>query len=105
MVADAINDTLKAIAASLLMSRCWRRGSTSPRRQSAPSKVSTTVRVDTTPRATNIGFNEATGQLHLEIKGLATPTSPEASRICQEDLLEVCDRLRTGQDRDGARPV
>jgi hypothetical protein len=37
----------------------------------------------------NVGFNEQTGQLHLEINGLAEPASPEASRICREDLNEV----------------
>jgi hypothetical protein len=37
----------------------------------------------------NIGVNTDTGQIHLEIKGLATPQSPEAARICKEDLNEV----------------
>ena len=37
----------------------------------------------------NVGVNPATGQLHLEIKGLVTPQSPEATRICKEDLNEV----------------
>ena len=34
-------------------------------------------------------MNEESGQIHFEIKGLAEPTSPEASRICREDLNEV----------------
>ena len=38
---------------------------------------------------TNAGFNEKTGQLHLEIKGLAEPNSEEATRICEEDINEV----------------
>jgi hypothetical protein len=38
---------------------------------------------------TNVGFNEDSGQFHFEIKGLVTPKSPEATRICQEDLNEV----------------
>lgn len=37
----------------------------------------------------NIGVNKATGQIHLEINGLATPQSSEAARICKEDLNEV----------------
>ena len=41
------------------------------------------------PKGTNIGFNEATGQFHVELKGLAEPQSEEAKRICQEDLNEV----------------
>jgi hypothetical protein len=35
------------------------------------------------------GFDEATGQFHIEIKGLVQPESPEAARICQEDINEV----------------
>jgi hypothetical protein len=41
------------------------------------------------PDGTNVGFNEETGQFHLEINGLVTPQSNEARRICQEDLNEV----------------
>ena len=35
------------------------------------------------------GVNEATGQYHVEINGLAKPQTPEATRICKEDLNEV----------------
>jgi hypothetical protein len=38
---------------------------------------------------TNVGVNETTGQLHFEIAGLVEPKSPEAVRICREDLNEV----------------
>ena len=41
------------------------------------------------PKGNNIGFNEASGQFHVEIKGLVTPESPEAVRICKEDINEV----------------
>jgi len=37
----------------------------------------------------NIGVNKDTGQIHVEINRLATPKSPEATRICKEDLNEV----------------
>lgn len=89
MVADAINDTLKAIAASLLMEQVL-----APRFNFTPKAVGPIEGYDYgedgyNPAGTNVGFNEATGQLHLEIKGLATPSSPEATRICKEDLLEV----------------
>ena len=89
MVADAINDTLKAIAASLLMEQVL-----TPRFNFTPKAAGPIDGYDYgdtgyNPDGTNVGFNEATGQLHLEIKGLATPTSPEATRICKEDLLEV----------------
>ena len=41
------------------------------------------------PAKENVGFNEATGQFQIEIKGLAQPKTKEAERICQEDLNEV----------------
>ena len=89
LVADAINDTLKAIAASLLMEQVL-----APRFNFTPKAVGPIEGYDYgeggyDPAKTNVGFNEATGQLHLEIKGLASPKSPEATRICKEDLLEV----------------
>ena len=37
----------------------------------------------------NIGVSNDTGQIHVEINGLTTPKSPEATRICKEDLNEV----------------
>jgi len=36
-----------------------------------------------------VGVREDSGQLQIEIKGLAEPKSHEARRICQEDLNEV----------------
>jgi hypothetical protein len=33
--------------------------------------------------------NPETGQIQLEIKGLTVPKSPEADRICREDLTEL----------------
>ena len=90
-VAEAVNDTLKAIAASLLMEQVL-----APRFNFTPkSKDSGPVDgVDYgddgyDPNKCNVGVNEETGQLHIEIKGLATPTSKEAERICREDLNEV----------------
>jgi len=38
---------------------------------------------------TNVGFNEESGRIQIEIKGLVEPKSPEAKRICREDLNEV----------------
>ena len=37
----------------------------------------------------NVGFNESTGTIQLEIAGLADLKSPEAQRICREDLNEI----------------
>lgn len=90
LVVDAINDTLKAIAASLLMEQVL-----APRFEFSPKNAGAKEGFDygengyseDNPR--NVGFNEATGQFHFEIKGLVTPESPEATRICREDLNEV----------------
>ena len=41
------------------------------------------------PEKCNVGFNEDSGKFQIEIKGLTQPKSPEASRICENDLNEV----------------
>ncbi|MEQ1517815.1 MAG: DEAD/DEAH box helicase, partial [Usitatibacteraceae bacterium] len=88
-VVDAINDTLKAIAASLLMEQVL-----APRFNFTPKNNGPIDDFDYGPGGyqkdqTNVGFNEERGQFHFEIKGLVTPKSPEATRICTEDLNEV----------------
>src|SRR5690554_3275075 len=90
-VAEAVNDTLKAIAASLLMEQVL-----APRFEFKP-KAEATGPVEGydygeggyDPEKCNVGINEETGQFQIEIKGLAEPKSDEASRICTEDLNEV----------------
>jgi superfamily II DNA or RNA helicase len=90
-VTDAVNDTLKAIAASLLMEQVL-----------APKFNFTFKSSDSGPvdgfnygeggydsAKENIGFSEQKGQFQIEIKGLTEPQSKEAVRICQEDLNEV----------------
>lgn len=89
LVADAVNDTLKAIAASLLMEQVL-----APRFEFTPKDVGEKPGYDYGPDGyqegqANIGFNEERGQFHFELKGLVEPTTPEARRICQEDLNEV----------------
>ncbi|WP_431201580.1 DEAD/DEAH box helicase [Bradyrhizobium betae] len=90
LVVDAINDTLKAIAASLLMEQVL-----APRFEFTPKNAGKKDGFDYGPNGysednpRNVGYNEATGQFHFEIKGLVTPESPEATRICREDLNEV----------------
>jgi hypothetical protein len=90
-VTEAVNDTLKAIAASLLMSRCLRRDLSSSRRthRAARPPASTMAKAAMIRIKCNVGFNEQTGQFQIEIKGLAEPKSKEAARICQADLNEV----------------
>lgn len=88
-VVDAINDTLKAIAASLLMEQVL-----APRFEFTPKNAGPQADFDYGPSGyvegiTNVGVNESTGQYHVEIGGLTMPKSPEATRICREDLNEV----------------
>jgi superfamily II DNA or RNA helicase len=90
-VTEAVNDTLKAIAASLLMEQVL-----APRFEFKPKHPTS----GPTPgfdygeggydqNKCNVGFNEASGQFQIEIKGLVAPKSEEAQRICQQDLNEV----------------
>lgn len=90
-VTDAVNDTLKAIAASLLMEQVL-----APRFNFTPKNIENKPIEGFDygdggydPQKENIGFNHQTGQIQIEIKGLVEPKSKEANRICQEDLNEV----------------
>jgi hypothetical protein len=88
-VVDAINDTLKAIAASLLMEQVL-----APRFTFSIKGEGPKADFDYGPEGyqenrTNVGFREESGEFHFEIKGLVTPKSPEATRICSQDLNEV----------------
>ncbi|MDO5610171.1 MAG: DEAD/DEAH box helicase [Pseudomonadota bacterium] len=92
-VSDAINDTLKAIAASLLMEQVL-----APRFEFSPKDSGPKAGFDYgddgyRPGGRNIGVNNASGQVHLEIAGLVTPTSAEAQRVVREDLNEVITRF------------
>lgn len=90
-VTEAVNDTLKAIAASLLMEQVL-----APRFEFRPKNPtnSATPGLDYgeegyDPNKCNVGVNLATGTIQLEVKGLAVPKTPEAVRICREDLNEL----------------
>lgn len=88
-VAEAVNDMLKAISASLLMEQVL-----APRYEFTPKNTGPKEGFNYGPEGyqpggTNLGVNEATGQFHVEINGLTTPQSTEATRICKEDLNEV----------------
>ena len=88
LVVDAINDYLKAIAASLLMEQVL-----APRFEFTPKDAGPKEGFDYgedgyKPGEVNVGIN-AQGQMHFEIKGLKLPTSIEATRICRKDLNEV----------------
>ncbi|MBN6714893.1 DEAD/DEAH box helicase [Pseudomonas capsici] len=88
-VAEAVNDMLKAISASLLMEQVL-----APRYEFTPKDTGPKEGFNYgpdgyQPGGTNLGVNETTGQFHVEINGLTTPQSTEATRICKEDLNEV----------------
>jgi len=88
-VAEAVNDMLKAISASLLMEQVL-----APRYEFTPKDTGPKEGFNYGPDGyqaggTNLGVNETTGQFHVEINGLTTPQSTEATRICKEDLNEV----------------
>ena len=91
IVTEAVNDTLKAIAASLLMEQVlaprFEFKPKNPQNQPTPGFDYGEGGYD--PNKCNVGFNEESGKFQIEIKGLATPKSEEATRICQEDLNEV----------------
>lgn len=90
-VTDAVNDTLKAIAASLLMEQVLapKFNFTPKNNQSGPVEGFDYGDGGYDPKKVNVGFNPQTGQFQIEIKGLVEPRSKEANRICQEDLNEV----------------
>jgi superfamily II DNA or RNA helicase len=88
-VAEAVNDMLKAISASLLMEQVL-----APRYEFTPKNTGPKEGFDYGEdgyknEGFNFGVNKDTGQIHVEINGLTTPESPEATRICKEDLNEV----------------
>tara|TARA_R110001583_G_scaffold24480_10_gene89310 strand:- start:3289 stop:5379 length:2091 start_codon:yes stop_codon:yes gene_type:complete len=90
-VTEAVNDTLKAIAASLLMEQVLApRFEFKPKATaSGPAEGYDYGEDGYDPNKCNVGINEESGQFQIEIKGLAEPKSEEASRICTEDLNEV----------------
>lgn len=90
-VTEAVNDTLKAIAASLLMKQVL-----APRFEFKPKNPDSGPALGFDygaggydPERCNVGVNEQSGVYQIEIKGLAEPKSAAAARICREDLNEV----------------
>jgi superfamily II DNA or RNA helicase len=89
-VTEAVNDMLKAISASLLMEQVLApRYEFTPKNAGAQEGFIYNGGEGYQEGRTNVGVNEATGQYHVEINGLAKPETPEATRICKEDLNEV----------------
>lgn len=90
-VTEAVNDTLKAIAASLLMEQVLApRFEFKPKRPgNEPTPGYEYGENGYDPNGCNVGVNHDSGQIQIEFKGLAEPSSAEATRICREDLNEV----------------
>ena len=90
-VVNAVNDTLKAIAASLLMEQVLTpKFNFTPKNSQSLALEGFDYGADGYKQeSSNVGFNKETGQFHIEVKGLAEPKSKEAQRICREDLNEV----------------
>jgi len=90
-VVEAVNDTLKAIAASLLMEQVL-----APRFEFKPKNPNCGAQEGFDygdggydPNKNNVGMNPKTGVCQVEINGLVEPKSEEAKRICREDLNEI----------------
>jgi superfamily II DNA or RNA helicase len=90
-VTEAVNDTIKAIAASLLMEQVL-----SPRFEFKPKYKANEPAPGFDygeggydPNKCNVGVDAERGLIQLEIKGLAEPKSLEAERICTQDLNEL----------------
>jgi superfamily II DNA or RNA helicase len=90
-VVEAVNDTLKAIAASLLMEQVLAPRFEFKRKDpTSGPEAGIDYGVDGyQPGKENIGVNPETGAVQMEIKGLVMPKSEEAQRICREDLNEL----------------
>lgn len=91
LVTEAVNDTLKAIAASLLMEQVLQ-----PKYEFVPKYIDSGPQADIDygeggydKEKCNVGFDKEQCKFQIEIKGLVEPKSEEASRICREDLNEV----------------
>ena len=90
-VTEAVNDTLKAIAASLLMEQVLapRFNFKAKTEASGPAEDLDYGEEGYDPNQCNAGVNQDTGEITIEIKGLVEPKSDTAARICREDLNEV----------------
>ena len=90
-VTDAVNDTLKAIAASLLMEQVLApRFDFKPKTpETGPTEGYDYGKNGYDHQKSNVGFNRDTGQMQIEIQGLLEPRTDEAKRICEEDINEL----------------
>jgi hypothetical protein len=98
-VAQAVNDTLKAIAAALLMEQVL-----APPFNYTP-KTATSEPLDGfdygeggyDPERTNVGVNPKTGEIHIEVRGMTAPTTEEARAIVRNDMPDLLAQLVQNQ--------
>lgn len=91
-VTEAVNDTLKAIAASLLMEQVL-----APRFDFVPKTKDSgpLPGVDYgpsgyDPKRTNVGLSDGPqASFQIEIKGLIEPTTERAKQVCRDDLTDL----------------
>ena len=88
-VTEAVNDTLKAIAASLLMEQVL-----VPKLTFAPAGNGAEEGFyygedGYKSGAQNVGHDSQSGEVRIEIKGLVQPESEEATKIINDDLTEL----------------
>ena len=90
-VAEAVNDTLKAIAASLLMEHVL-----TPRFEFVSKNPDNepTVGLDYgedgyNPNVCNVGFDRENGSFEVEVNGLVEPKSTQAKHVCKAEIDEV----------------
>ena len=99
-VTEAVNDTLKAIAASLLMEQVLapRFNFTPKRPESGPVEGADYGEKGYDPEKCNVGFNHDTGQFHIEIQG-TSGAEGQGGRAHLPGGSERGDRrVRAGQD-------
>ena len=106
-VTEAVNDTLKAIAASLLMEQVLApRFEFKPKNpQNGPTPGFDYGEGGYDPNKCNVGFNEQIGQVPDRDQGPGQPKSEEADAHLPGGSERSHRRLRAGQDDDRARPV
>ena len=90
-VSEAVNDTLKAIAASLLMEQVLAPNfNFKPKYQNnSPQQGIDYGENGYDPTKENVGLNTSTGQIEIEINGLTELKSKEAEKICRDDINEL----------------
>ena len=99
-VKEAVNDTLKAIAASLLMEQVLapRFNFKSKKNSDKPKEGYDYGKKGYQKGKTNTGYNDDTGEFEIEIKGLVEPKSEQAKRICKQDINEIIAAVVQDQD-------